>query len=180
MPNGYTGNMLVADLTAGTVTVDRHDDAYYRRYMGGAALAMDYILRECPAHADPLGPENVLVFAVGPLTGTPISGQSRMSVNAKSPLTGVIGDAQVGGFFPAELKFAGFDAVVIKGKAAAPVYLWIEDGRAELRDAAAYWGMGTGELSRHAASYSFACVGCRENWSSRPPTRWRNEWQPSV
>ena len=114
--------------------------------MGGAALAMDYILREVPAHADPLGPENVLVFAVGPLTGTPISGQSRMSVNAKSPLTGVIGDAQVGGFFPAELKFAGFDAVVIKGASPTPVYLYINNGVAEIRDASKYWGMGTGEL----------------------------------
>src|SRR5215204_6339500 len=146
MPYGYTGNILVADLTAGTVRIDRHDDAYYRKYMGGAALAMDYILRDVPANSDPLGPENVLVFAVGPLTGTPISGQSRMSVNAKSPLTGVIGDAQVGGFFPAELKFAGFDAVVIKGASPTPVYLYIKDGVAEIRDATKYWGMGTGEL----------------------------------
>lgn len=146
MPYGYTGNVLVANLTAGTVTIDRHDDAYYRKFMGGAALAMDYILRDVPAYADPLGPENVLVFAVGPLTGTPISGQSRMSVNAKSPLTGVIGDAQVGGFFPAELKFAGFDAVVVKGASDKPVYLYIKDGVAEIRDASTYWGMGTGEL----------------------------------
>jgi aldehyde:ferredoxin oxidoreductase len=146
MAYGYTGNILVADLTAGTVTIDRHDDAYYRKFMGGAALAMDYILRDVPAHSDPLGPENVLVFAVGPLTGTAISGQSRMSVNAKSPLTGVIGDAQVGGFFPAELKFAGFDAVVVKGASPTPVYLYIKDGIAEIRDATKYWGMGTGEL----------------------------------
>ena len=74
MPNGYTGNVLVADLTAGTVRIDRHDDAWYRRSMGGAALAMDYILRDVPPKADALGPENVLVFAVGPLTGTAISG----------------------------------------------------------------------------------------------------------
>src|SRR5215217_6036627 len=146
MPYGYTGNVLVADLTAGTVTIDRHDDALYRRYMGGAALAMDYILREVPTKSNPLGPENVLVFAVGPLTGTPISGQSRMSVNAKSPLTGAIGDAQVGGFFPAELKFAGFDAIVVKGASATPVYLYIKDDVAEIRDATKYWGMGTGDL----------------------------------
>jgi aldehyde:ferredoxin oxidoreductase len=114
--------------------------------MGGAALAMDYILRRVPRGADPLGPDNVLVFAVGPLTGTAISGQSRMSVNCKSPLSGGIGDAQVGGLFPAELKFAGFDAVVIQGAAERPVYLWVENGRAELRDASPYWGMGTGEL----------------------------------
>lgn len=146
MPYGFTGNVLVVDLTAGTVKIDQPDEAYYRKYMGGAALAMDYILREVPANADPLGPENVLVFAVGPLTGTAISGQSRMSVNAKSPLTGAIGDAQVGGFFPAELKFAGFDAIVVKGASEKPVYLYVHDGTAEIRDATKYWGMGTGEL----------------------------------
>ena len=146
MPNGYTGKILVADLTTRELTVDEHDDAYYRKYLGGAAMAMDYILRDCPANADPLGPENVLVFAVGPMTGTAISGQSRMSVNAKSPLTGAIGDAQVGGFFPAELKFAGFDAVVVKGKSETPVSIVIKDGKAELQDATKYWGMGTGDL----------------------------------
>ena len=144
MAYGYTGKILVADLTNGTVTVDEHDDAWYRKYMGGAEMAMDYILRGAPPKADPLGLENVLVFAVGPLTGTAISGQSRMSVNRKSPLSGLIGDAQVGGFFPAELKMAGFDAVVVKGKASSPVYLWIKDGEYELRDASRYWGMGTG------------------------------------
>jgi len=96
MAFGYTGKVLVADLTAGTLTVDQHDDDWYRKYMGGAAMAMDYILRDCPPGADPLGSDNVLVFAVGPLTGTAISGQSRMSVNCKSPLSGLIGDAQVG------------------------------------------------------------------------------------
>ena len=93
-----------------------------------------------------MGPENVLVFAGGPLTGTAISGQSRMSVNCKSPLSGLIGDAQVGGFFPAELKMAGFDAIVIKGK--APVAgLSLDQGwgvRAARR--LAYWGMGTGQF----------------------------------
>lgn len=146
MAFGYTGKVLVADLTAGTLTVDQHDDDWYRKYMGGAAMAMDYILRDCPPGADPLGSDNVLVFAVGPLTGTAISGQSRMSVNCKSPLSGLIGDAQVGGFFPAELKMAGFDAVVVKGKAEKPVYIWIKNGEFELRDASAYWGMQTGQF----------------------------------
>lgn len=143
---GFMGNIVVVDLSSESITIDHPTEAWYRRYLGGAALAMDYILREVPPMADPLGPENVLVFAVGPVTGTAISGQSRMSVNAKSPLTGVIGDAQVGGFFPAELKFAGFDAIVVKGKAVRPTYLWLEDGTVELRDATAYWGLGTGEL----------------------------------
>lgn len=146
MPNGYLGKILVADLTTGELSVDEHDEAYYRKYLGGAALATEYILREVPPGADPLGPDNVLVFAVGPITGTAVSGNSRMSVNARSPLTGAIGDAQVGGFFPAELKFAGYDAIVVKGRAEAPVYLEIKDGEAAIRDASQYWGLGTGEL----------------------------------
>ncbi len=120
MAYGYIGKILVADLTSGTVTVDEHDDAWYRKYMGGAAMAKDYILGGVPPKADPLGPENVLVFAGGPLTGTAISGQSRMSVNCKSPLSGLIGDAQVGGFLPAELMMAGIDAVVLKRKSRFP------------------------------------------------------------
>ena len=146
MAHGYTGKVLVADLTTGVLTVDQHDDAWYRTFMGGAAAGMEYILRGVPAGADPLGPENVLTFFTGPLAGTPISGQSRMSVNCKSPLSGLIGDAQVGGFFPAELKMAGFDGVVITGSSATPVYLWIKDGESELRDATNYWGMQTGEF----------------------------------
>lgn len=146
MPYGNMGKILVVNLTTGEIRVDQHDDAWYRTVMGGAGLAMEYILRESPAGADPLGPDNVLVFAVGPLTGTAISGNSRMSVNARSPLTNAIGDAQVGGFFPAELKFAGYDALVFTGASAKPVYLWIEDDKVELRDAAKYWGMGTGDM----------------------------------
>ena len=113
--------------------------------MGGSALAMYYLLNEMPAGVDPLGPENMLVLALSVLTGTAISGQSRMTAAAKSPLTGAIGDSQSGGFWPAELKFAGFDAIVITGKAEKPVYLWIHDGEYELRDASHLWGKITGE-----------------------------------
>src|SRR5687767_15849934 len=132
MAYGYTGKILVADLSNGTVTVDEHDDAWYRKYMGGAALAMDYILREVPPKADPLGPDNVLVFAGGPLTGTATSGQSRLSVNSKSPPSGMSGDAQAAGFFPTELKMAAFDADASKGKAPYPGHLGIRHGEYEL------------------------------------------------
>jgi aldehyde:ferredoxin oxidoreductase len=113
--------------------------------MGGSALAMHYLLKDMPAGVDSLDPDNVLVLALSVLTGTAISGQSRMTAAAKSPLTGAIGDSQGGGFFPAELKFAGFDAIVIKGKAEKPVYLWINEGSYELRDASHLWGKITGE-----------------------------------
>jgi len=134
MPHGYNGNILHVDLTNGKFRVEEPGEAFYRKYMGGSALAMHYLL-----------PENILVLALSVLTGAAISGQSRMTAAAKSPLTGAIGDSQGGGFFPAELKFAGFDAIVIKGKAKKPVYLWINDGHYELRDASHLWGLITGE-----------------------------------
>jgi aldehyde:ferredoxin oxidoreductase len=145
MAHGYNGQILHVDLTSCQLSVEKPDDAFYRKYMGGSALAMYYLLKDMPAGVDPLGPDNVLVLALSVLTGTAISGQSRMTAAAKSPLTGAIGDSQGGGFFPAELKFAGFDAIVIKGKAERPVYLWINEGSYELRDAAHLWGKITGE-----------------------------------
>jgi aldehyde:ferredoxin oxidoreductase len=135
MSHGYNGKILHVDLTSGTLNVEEPAEAFYRKYMGGSALAMYYLLNELPPGVDPLGPENLLVLALSVTTGTAISGQSRMTAAAKSPLTGGIGDSQGGGFFPAEMKFAGFDAIVIKGKAKNPVYLWINEGEYELRDA---------------------------------------------
>jgi len=145
MTHGYHGKILHVDLTKGKFQVEEPDEAFYRRYLGGSALAMHYLLKDMPAKADPLGPDNILVLALSVVTGTGISGQSRMTAAAKSPLTGTIGDSQGGGFFPAELKFAGFDALVIKGKSPKPVYLWIKDGQYELRDASHLWGSITGE-----------------------------------
>lgn len=145
MAHGYNGKILHVNLTSGQLSVEEPDEAFYRKYMGGSALAMYYILNGMPAGVEPLGPDNVLVLALSVLTGTAVSGQSRMTAAAKSPLTGAIGDSQGGGFWPAELKFAGFDAIVIKGKAPKPVYLWINEGSYELRDAAHLWGKITGE-----------------------------------
>ncbi len=142
---GYNGKILHIDLTSGQFDVEEPDEAFYRKYMGGSAVAMHYLLKDMPAGVDPLGADNVLVLALSVLTGTAISGQSRMTAAAKSPLTGAIGDSQSGGFFPAELKFAGYDAIVIKGKSEKPVYLWINEGKFELRDASHLWGKITGE-----------------------------------
>lgn len=146
MPNGYNGKILHVDLTQGTLMVEEPNEAFYRKYMGGSAMGMYYILRDMPRGADPLGPENVLTLMAGVTTGAPISGQSRLNANAKSPISGGIGDSQSGGFFPAELKFAGFDGIVIKGKSPKPVYLALVDGKAELRDAVHLMGKKTGEV----------------------------------
>jgi aldehyde:ferredoxin oxidoreductase len=145
MPFGYCGKILHVDLSSGNISIEEPPESFYRRYMGGSALNLYYLLREMPAGADPLGPENILALSAGVATGTAISGQSRVTATAKSPLTGAIGDSQAGGFWPAKLKFAGFDAVIIKGKSPKPVYLWVHDGEAELRDAAHIWGKLTGE-----------------------------------
>jgi aldehyde:ferredoxin oxidoreductase len=145
MPFGYTGKILHVDLTSGTLTVEEPPQAFYRKYMGGSAFGLYYILRDMPAGVDPLGPDNVLTFMISPTTGAPIAGQSRLMVNAKSPMSGAIGDSQAGGFVAAELKFAGFDGIVVRGRASAPVYLSIVDGQAALHDAAHVWGKVTGE-----------------------------------
>src|SRR5512134_3038780 len=145
MPNGYNGKILHADLTKGELTVEEPEEAFYRKYLGGSAMGMHYILREMPQGADALSPENVLTLMTGVTTGAAISGQSRINANAKSPISGGIGDSQGGGFFPAEMKFAGIDGLVIKGKSTKPVYLWIKDGEFELRDAAHLMGKKTGE-----------------------------------
>lgn len=146
MPFGYNGKILHVDLTHGKLEVEEPPEAFYRKYMGGSAMGMFYILRDTPVGVDPLAPENVLTLMASVTTGAPISGQSRLNANAKSPVSGAIGDSQSGGYFPAELKFAGFDGIVVKGKSAKPVYLSILDGVAELHDAAHLVGKTTGEV----------------------------------
>ncbi|MFN8470640.1 MAG: aldehyde ferredoxin oxidoreductase family protein [Anaerolineae bacterium] len=145
MPYGYHGRILHVDLTNRHLEVETPPDEFYRKYMGGSALGMYYLLKDVPVGADPLGPDNVLIFSLSVLTGTPIHGQSRATATAKSPLTGGAGDSQAGGFWPAEAKFAGFDAIVVKGSSPTPVYLWLHEGEAELRDGEHLWGMDTAE-----------------------------------
>jgi len=140
MAFGYTGKILRVNLTGDKIQVETPDEKFYRRYFGGRALIAYYLLKETEPKIDALSPANKLIFATGILTGAPFSGSGRNSVGAKSPLTGAYGDAEVGGFWGAELKHAGFDAVIVEGKAKRPVYLWIHDGQAEIRDAKDLWG----------------------------------------
>ena len=146
MSFGYHGKILHVDLTTGRMEVEKPPESFYRKYMGGSAMALYYILREVPARADPLGPENLLTVFDSVVTGASISGQSRINVNAKSPMSGAIGDSQAGGFFPAEFKFAGFDGVIFSGKSPKWVYLTILNGEAELHDASHLLGKVTGEV----------------------------------
>jgi len=145
MSRSFHNKILCVNLSKKTVAVEEPGEAYLRRYMGGWNLIADVLLKRVPAGADPLGPENVLVYAPGVLTGLAISGASRSAVGAKSPITGGFGAAEAGGGFPAQLKRAGFDALIVEGAADSPVYLWIADGACEIRDASALWGRGTRE-----------------------------------
>jgi aldehyde:ferredoxin oxidoreductase len=143
-----TATVYHVDLTRGTIETRTLPEDVYRKYPGGSALAAYLLLQAIPAGADPLGPDNVLVMAVSPLTGLAISGQSRMTACARSPLTGAIGDSQCGGFFPAEMRAAGADAFVFTGQSPEPVYLWLHEGRAELRPATHLWGKVTADVDR--------------------------------
>ena len=140
---GFTGKILHVDLTNRHLDIEEPTADFYRQYMGGSLMGLYYLWKNTPAGADALSPENTLTFAVGAPTGLPISGQSRCTVTCKSPSSGGAADSQAGGFWPAELKYAGFDAVVIKGASDTPVYLWIHEGEAELRDATHLWGKYT-------------------------------------
>ena len=146
MPYGYHGKILHVNLDTHDLQIEEPDEEFYRTYMGGSAMGMYYVLKHTPANADPLGPENTLVLALSVLTGTPISGQSRMTAAAKSPLSGAIGDSQSGGYFPAEMKFAGIDALVIRGASKTPVYLYLNNGEFELRPAEHLMNKVTGEV----------------------------------
>jgi aldehyde:ferredoxin oxidoreductase len=145
MPNGFTGKILRVDLTHRQIEMETHAEAFYRKYLGGKAMIAYYLLNELPRGIDAFDPQNILVFAPGPLTGAAVSGQGRNGVGAKSPLTNGFGNAEGGGYWGAELKRAGFDAIVVKGRADKPVYLWITPDQIEIRDASHLWGKTVGD-----------------------------------
>jgi len=141
MKNGFTGKILRINLTKEKTSFETLEETFYRRYFGGRGLISYILLNELEPKTDPLGPENKLIFACGPVTGAPVSGSGRNSLGAKSPLTGAYGEAEAGGYWGAELKRAGYDAIIVEGKASSPVYLWIQDQKVELRDASSLWGL---------------------------------------
>ncbi len=143
MSFGYNNKILMVNLTTGEINVEEPGDKFYRMYLGGTGIGTYYCMRDIPKGADPMDPDNVLALSAGVVTGAPVMASSRIVANAKSPVTGGIGDAQGGGFFGNTLKFAGFDAVIVSGKAEKPVYIFVQDGKAEIRDASQIWGMTT-------------------------------------
>jgi len=148
MLGGYMGKILLVDLTQGTTKEEPLEEETYRSFIGGAGLGAKVLYEHMKAGVDPLGPENWLGFVTGPLTGTNIPLSARFTAVAKSPLTDTWGEANSGGYWGAELKTAGYDAVFFSGVSSKPVYLWIDNGSAELRDAADLWGMDTAETTQ--------------------------------
>lgn len=144
-PGGYMGTTLRVNLFEGKLIKEPlPPDDVLRAWLGGRGLGVYYLLKEVNPKVDPLSPENKAVVATGPLTGvTGVPSSGRWCSVTKSPLTGSIHDAQSGGKFGPELKFAGFDAVIIEGASERPVYLWLHDGEAELKDAKHLWGKDT-------------------------------------
>jgi len=138
---GSWGRILRVDLTGRRTWTEDLDEATFRKRPGGRAMIAHYLLTELAPGTDPFSPDNVLVFAPGVLTGAPLSGASRHSVGARSPLTGGFGEAEVGGFWGAELKRAGWDGIVVRGASPTPVYLFIKDDAVEIRDATHLWGL---------------------------------------
>jgi len=144
---GYWGKVLWVDLARGRVNVQSFDEVFARKYLGGVGFATKIISEVVTKNVNPLSPRNVLVFSTGPYQAAEIAGAGRWVAAARSPLTGYWGESNSGGHAGPELKRAGFDAVVITGRSKKPVYLWINDGKAEVRDASHLWGMDTADVT---------------------------------
>ncbi|MBI2859238.1 MAG: aldehyde ferredoxin oxidoreductase family protein [Chloroflexi bacterium] len=143
---GYIGKILRIDLSSGSIVTQSLDPALARGYLGGMGLGSRILYDELDPGTDALSPDNILVFASGPLNGTFTPASSRIDVSFKS-ITGMFGTANSGGFWGPELRYAGFDALVIKGKASSPAYIWIDDGKVEIRRAGHLWGKDTFETT---------------------------------
>lgn len=146
MRNGYNGKILHVDLTESRWWVEEPDELIYRTYLGGSALSSYFLLRDLKPGVDPLGLDNLLIFMTSVINGLPLSGANRYSAAGKSALTGGFGESEAGGYWGPELKMSGFDGIVVRGRAAHPVYLFVHDGQCEIRDARRYWGQLSGEV----------------------------------
>lgn len=145
MTYGWSGTILRVDLTVGVARPEPLNAGWARQYIGGRGLGTRYLYEEIDPKCDPLGPENKVIFATGPLTGTYAPTGGRYMVLCKSPLTDGIACSNSGGYWGPELKFAGYDMVILEGRSRNPVYLWIHDEHIELRDASHVWGKNTEE-----------------------------------
>ena len=162
---GYKGTYLRVDLSTKQIHKDALPESLARNYLGGAGFCAKILWDEVDARADPLGPENRLIFATGPLTGAFFTPAGRFVVAAKSPLTGIWGEAHCGGHWGPELKYAGYDLIIFQGRSEKPVYLFVDDDAIELREADHLWGKDTRETTNGAReelgddTVKVACIG---------------------
>jgi len=163
MSGGYIGKILFVNLSTGMIEEEVLSEQICRDFIGGYGIGARVLYSRQKAGVDPLGPENILGFVTGPLTGTPVPTGTRFSVVAKSPLTGGWGDANSGGYFGPYLKFAGYDGVFFTGISPKPVYILIDNGSVDIKDASHLWGKDTYEtedtlLGLYDQSH-VACIG---------------------
>jgi len=164
MSNAFVGQILRVNLTSGVIDTETLNPQWARQTLGGAGLATRYLFELTSPGIDPLGAQNVLIFMTGALTGTPSASASRYSVVAKSPQTGYWGQSNSGGFFGPALKWSGFDGVIFEGVSPQPVYLLMQDGKTELRNADHLWGLTVPECDDRLQSeighpVTVACIG---------------------
>jgi aldehyde:ferredoxin oxidoreductase len=162
--NGYGGSILRVNLTEGRITKTPTSPELARDYIGGRGFGIYTLYHEVPKGADPLGPENKLIISTGPFAGTMVPGGGKCDWTTKSPLTGGYADASMGGHFTAEMRYAGIDSIILEGTSPKPVYLFIDDNKIELRDAAPYWGKGAFEVEdkfkeKYGGEFQIAAIG---------------------
>ncbi len=162
--DGWMGKLARVDLTTGQITIEPIAPELLEKYIGGRGLGARLLYDEVPQTVEPLAPENKLIFTVGPLTGTKVPTSGRFSVTTKSPLTGTIFDSNSGGFWGVKFKRCGFDALIVQGRSAFPVYLVIKDNQLELKQAKALWGQDVSAtteqlLAAEGTKASVACIG---------------------
>jgi aldehyde:ferredoxin oxidoreductase len=162
---GYTGKVLRVNLTDKTYKEEPLPVEVAQDFLGGSGFTVKYLYDEVDPNCDPLGPHNKLIFAPGPFTGTTIPCASRMAVNAKSPATGAMGVATTGGHFPVEMKRAGYDVLIIEGKAEEPTYIYVKNGEVKFRPAGKIWGMCSTDTQQtikdelHDQNVRVSCIG---------------------
>ena len=142
---GYKGKILRVNLSTGKISTEPLKEKWAEDFIGGVGLAARFLYEELKPKTDPLSPENKLVLMTGPVLGTIVPTASRSTFCTKSPLTGNFFNSIHGGHIGAELKYAGYDGLIVEGKAKKPSYLWIDDGKVEIKDASKMWGKLTFE-----------------------------------
>ncbi len=162
--NGYGGTILRVNLTDGKITKELTPAQLARDFIGGRGFGIYFLFKEVPKSADPLGPENKLIISTGPLSGMMVPGGGKCDWTTKSPLTGGYADASLGGHFTAEMKYAGLDTIILEGESPKPVYLFIDNDKIQLLDAASLWGKGAIDVEvelkhKYGEEFQIAAIG---------------------